>query len=544
MRPIAGSNPALMTMMADEDWMVQEQLRTPIHPGDHIDLEWLSQFPLSTRGRYIVNKNSERFRLRGVNWYGGSDASHALGGLDVQRLEVICGTVKSLGFNVVRLPFSNEMLRSEVRPGSIDYSLNPQLRGLSALQVFDEVIRCLGEQSVAVIINNHTTYGEWCGPPSKNSLWFDPGSPYTEERWMDDWAALASRYSLCKYVVGFDLRNEIRPCVRGWPKIRSTDDWARAARQVSERLLTICPQALIIVERIVWPQRGIMKYATSPGPLLPALQGRLVLSVHHYSWSGPGRFVPRWYFPNKWQWASETIRFAGLITRTNYGDMDRDTLKAQIMKEWGSVLEANLCPVWVSEFGANSESEEEMAWFEAFNDVLGELDADWAYWPLNVGPKPSCGSDETYGMIGDDWRPKKTGDVRLDVMTAAGLMSSSSSSSFAGATTGHDLVEDNTEVFSDNALQLQTLPRTRSLSQVLADSMLSAVGLLRRGYTNTGSKDETATRDQLSVPLNTSSQKGPLSLRKVGRSLLEMLGVNFAKGLVLVTVPSWAALEG
>ena len=34
--------------------------------------DWVAQFPLSTKGRAIVNQHGERFRLRSVNWYGAS----------------------------------------------------------------------------------------------------------------------------------------------------------------------------------------------------------------------------------------------------------------------------------------------------------------------------------------------------------------------------------------------------------------------------------------------------------------------------------------
>jgi hypothetical protein len=41
-----------------------------------------------------------------------------------------------MGFTVVRLPFSNEMLTvAEVPPGAIDYALNPELLGRSPLEV-------------------------------------------------------------------------------------------------------------------------------------------------------------------------------------------------------------------------------------------------------------------------------------------------------------------------------------------------------------------------------------------------------------------------
>lgn len=56
---------------------------------------------------------------------------------------------------------------------------------------------------------------------------------------------------------------------------------------------------------------------------------------------------------------------------------------------------------------------QEMQWLSTYVDILDELDADWAYWPLNVGPKPGVGADEAYGMLSASWRPKANGDVRL-----------------------------------------------------------------------------------------------------------------------------------
>jgi len=460
---------------------------------------WHKQFPLSTCGRYIMNVWGERFRLKGVNWYGASDVHHVVGGLDVQSLDVICQTVHDLGFNVVRLPFSNEMLRSQVPAGIIDYEKNPTLQGLSALEVYDEVVRCLGQSHVAVIVNNHTTYGEFCGPPGKNSLWFEPKGPFTEAQWMSDWVMIAERYSKCPHVVGLDLRNEIRPtrsrqpswkggsCKRAWYQQRRSSfsvsppsspvssrtrgfsarpwyhattaasaqssplhsepgrgasrssaessplhsepargalNWARAALAVAEKIQEVGSQALIIVERIVWPQRPLDAYAACPGPLLPALRGRLVLGVHLYSWSGPGRFMPDWSVPPKWKRALRLLRAAGIINRQNYGHMSPEQLREQMQREFGHILESDTCPVWVSEFGANT-SNQDMAWLRDIIIILEDMDADWAYWPLNVGPKPGCGSDEAYGMLSPTWTRRPAGDCRLRLLSRLGLIDNS-----------------------------------------------------------------------------------------------------------------------
>jgi len=135
---------------------------------------WAQQFPLRAYGRNIVNRTGERYKFAGINWYGASDELHVVGGLADRSLAGICGAVASMGFTVVRLPFSNQMLRgeTEVGKGAIDFTLNPQLRGLSPLEVLDEVVFALGKYRVAVVLNNHTTLGAWSGGVEKNGLWF------------------------------------------------------------------------------------------------------------------------------------------------------------------------------------------------------------------------------------------------------------------------------------------------------------------------------------------------------------------------------------
>merc|ERR1711948_217450 len=101
---------------------------------------------------------------------------------------------------------------------------------------------------------------------------------------------------------------------------------------------------------------------------------------------------------------------------------DRDTLFLQLAKDWGFVLDSDTCPVWASEFGCNAECPNDMRWFQQFIDFLVEKDVDWAYWPLNVGPKPGSGDGESYGMLDEkSWTPKAEPDSRLELLKATGL---------------------------------------------------------------------------------------------------------------------------
>lgn len=425
---------------------------SPIANSEGLDGAWISRFPLHTKGRFIFDQHGSRFKLAGANWYGASDVYHVVCGLDVQRLETICATIQTLGFTVVRLPFSNQMLRSTPEPGSIDYELNPKLRGLSSLQVFDEVVRELGKHKVAVILNNHTTFGRWSGGPEENGLWFVPNraapwGPQTENQWVEDWLMLASRYATCPQVIGYDLRNEVRPApaVRGlggvlpwlhWPvwkagrtvpnsfelgknercckvKVNFQEAVISCARRLQQRN----SDGLIIVERIVWPQLPLKQYADY---LLPELSGKLVLAAHCYSWTGPGRYVVRWGVPKRWLPLTRWLARSGLLQWKTYGDMALSggcVLKDQMELEWGTLLDQDVVPVWISEFGAAANIDEEMLWLQDFVTILKHYDADWAYWPLNVGPKPGGEGDEGYGMLAKDWTPPTAGsDRRLELV--------------------------------------------------------------------------------------------------------------------------------
>lgn len=246
---------------------------------------------------------------------------------------------------------------------------------------------------------------------------------------------IARRYAKCPHVVGYDLRNEIRPRGFSFPYFDSGNsaelptgklNWARAAVSAAEKVLDVNPHALLVVERIVWPQDSLASYVSNPGPFLPRFQRNLVLGVHMYAWSGPGRFLPKWAVPRA---VHSLLGGLGLIAQQNFGDFTSDQLDAVCRKQWGDILEANVCPVWISEFGADVSSPEEMTWLQHFVSILAEFDADWAYWPLNVGPKPGTGSqsgigagDEAYGMLGLDWKPKPSGDERLDLLVKIGLL--------------------------------------------------------------------------------------------------------------------------
>ena len=60
-------------------------------------------------GASIVGANGTPVKLGFVNWYGAESPDYVVGGLAYQPVSEIIGRIVSLGFNGVRLPWSNQM---------------------------------------------------------------------------------------------------------------------------------------------------------------------------------------------------------------------------------------------------------------------------------------------------------------------------------------------------------------------------------------------------------------------------------------------------
>ncbi|MEV7137002.1 glycoside hydrolase family 5 protein [Streptomyces tauricus] len=357
--------------------------------------------PLSTRGRWIVDADGDRFKLRSGNWHGASgtwngsgnaddDASHHAGensgriplGLDRAPMAEIVAGFQEIGINSVRLPFSNEMVHDS-RPVTDDaVAANPVLRGKTPLQVYDAVVAELTGAGLAVILNNHTNTTRWCCGVDGNERWNASRSVQT---WEDDWLFMARRYKDDKRVVGADLYNEVRRNVWDDPNWGLGDhhDWFAASQRVGDRILTEADaDLLIVVEGINWTGIPVDGFAHGRPTLEPVRNlshtlvdsGKLVYSAHFYDYTGPNH-----------SGATGT----GETTDPRYRDFGPaeliDVLNRQAFFVTAEQDRHFTAPVWISEFGAGGRSEtnpKARAWFENFVDHLVRTDADFAYWPL------------------------------------------------------------------------------------------------------------------------------------------------------------------
>jgi hypothetical protein len=400
--------------------------------------------PLSTRGRYIVDANGQRFKLRSGNWHGASgtwtgsgdaalDANHHAGensgriplGLDRAPIWQIISGFLELGINSIRLPFSNEMLYDQVPLTDAAVAANPQLRALTPLQVYDAVVAALTDDRVAVMLNDHTHAPRWCCAVDGNERW---NSSQSVQTWEDDWLFLVRRYAGNPRVVGADLYNEVRRDVWDDPNwgLGDSHDWFAASQHLGDRILQEAnPNLLIIVEGINW--YGIpFDFLPHGRPTLAPVaslshtlvtSGKLVYSAHFYDYTGPNH---------------SGATGLGETSDPRYRDFSRADLFNVLYQQAFYVADQAdqhfTAPVWISEFGIGKfgTGNVSRAWFSNFVDYLIQTDADFSYWPLVGWHENRTGNGwallswdragSRMGLYdGDDWRA----DAWTRLITAA-----------------------------------------------------------------------------------------------------------------------------
>ena len=342
-------------------------------------------------GRMVIaNPEGERVRLMSVNWFGFESGAFVAGGLNHQLLSHIVGLIKAGGFNSVRLPWSNDMLRaSSVAPEFL--KSNPNLVGKTPLQLFDLVVTELTNSGLLVILDNHRTRGDWCCDEDHgDGLWYSQAQ--NEAQWLEDWASMARRYVNNERVVAAELRNEIRPdnslkLKPTWGDGVAATDWKLAAEKAAEVISAANPRLLIII--------GGISYQTDLSALLktpPHVQARnkLVYAAHDYTWNRSAAELQ-----DEAEFTRRSFeRFAALSVAGH------DYSAPVYISEWGSCLQPD---------GQNNKPcpADRIAYAKAFAKYAATTQIDFAYWPLNGDQMPGynrrAGTVETYGLLRPDW---------------------------------------------------------------------------------------------------------------------------------------------
>jgi endoglucanase len=333
--------------------------------------------PLSTRGAEIVDVTGRSVALRGVNWFGLESEVQAPHGLWLRDYKEMLAQIKSLGYNVIRLPYSVQALRSGSVSGiNFDLGSNQELQGKTPIEVMDLVIQEAGRQGLLVLLDSHRLNNQRIP-----ELWYGDG--FTEADWIGTWTMLAERYKNQPNVIGADLKNE--PHGRAsWGTNNKETDWRLAAERSGNAILKVNKDWLIVVEGVennVPGQRlkrhwmggnleGVRRF-----PVRLAVRNKLVYSPHEY---GPGVFNQPWF--------SERNFPKNLSDRWETG--------------FFFIARQKIAPVLIGEFGGRKvdTTSKEGIWQRQFVDFLQRNNLSFAYWSWNPN------SQDTGGILLDDWQ--------------------------------------------------------------------------------------------------------------------------------------------
>jgi endoglucanase len=375
-----------------------------------------------TSGSKIVDANGVTVRLAGINWYGAETPDYLVHGLWAQDYKTVLNTIKSLGYNVIRIPFSNQLVESNPVPTNYtSYAnggvVNSQLVGQTALQDLDTIIAYAGSIGLRVILDNHRSEAGETNEAS--GLWYT--SAYPQANWIADWKTMATRYSASTFtfngnptVIGMDLRNEPHlsgsgattgscwtgdTATNGCPVSLTAQNWPVAAEAAGNAILAINPKLLIFVEGndcysgvCGWQGGNLIGVANYPVTLSVANQ--LVYSAHDY---GPNLYQQSW--------------FNGSTTPTS--------LDATWNKYWGYISGAGIAPVWLGEFGTdntNTDIESTAAgsqgqWFESLVSYLqSNPSVNWTYWALN--------GEDTYDLLNGNYDATPVSSLKQSLLTS------------------------------------------------------------------------------------------------------------------------------
>ncbi len=177
-----------------------------------------------TRGAQILDRQDRGIRIASVGWSGDDGTGFAPRGLYAVNYQATMRGIIADGFNTIRIPWCDLLLTQNPMPasGTIDYTLNPDLTGLTGIQVIDKVVHYADRIGLRIIFDHHTNDGgaHGYGGQQPNGLWFDkgPGTDNTDgggnpgtitaEQFKQDTLALVKRYQHDRAVIGYDLDNE------------------------------------------------------------------------------------------------------------------------------------------------------------------------------------------------------------------------------------------------------------------------------------------------------------------------------------------------
>ncbi|KAL5718019.1 cellulase [Ranunculus cassubicifolius] len=328
--------------------------------------------PLYTSSRWIVDEEGKRVKLACVNWPSHLETMVAEG-LSKQPVDIISNKISSMGFNCVRFTWplflaTNDSLgklsvRQSFQSLGLSESIagievnNPSFLELPVLQAFQVVVKCLADNSIMVILDNHISKPKY----------FDPNL------WIKGLVRMATLFNDTSNVVAVSLRNELIGSKQ------NLNDWYKYMEKGAEAVHSVNPKVLVILSGLKNKEFGFL----DKQPMNLTFEGKLMFEVHHGFSEGQS-----WLNGN-------ANKVCGTVVVDN------------LMRRGLFLLEKGY-PVLLSESGVHQRVTHvnDKRYLNCIMGIAVELDLNLALWTLTGDyylREGVISLDETYGVLNWDW---------------------------------------------------------------------------------------------------------------------------------------------
>lgn len=354
---------------------------------------------LSVKGNKIVDKNGKEVWLTGVNWFGYNTGTNCFDGLWACHLEDSLQAIADHGFNLLRVPFSVEIIKEwssgKYPEANFNQAINSGLVGMNSLEIFDHVVSTCQSIGLKIMIDIHSAESDPMGHMAP--MWYT--GKITTNDYYDALAWMAKRYKNDDTILAYDLCNEPHGKPNEspravWNNSKSEDNWKHIAEKAAMKVLEQNPNVLIMIEGIeIYPKdikknssfastnsgdyhfnwwggnlRGVKDYPINLGKY----QNKLVYSPHDY---GPAVYEQPWF----------------------KGGYNYDSLMKDCWRDnWFFIYEKKTAPLLIGEWGGYMQ-EPNLTWMKHIRKLIKTHKLHHTFWCFNQN------SGDTGGLILDDW---------------------------------------------------------------------------------------------------------------------------------------------
>ncbi len=357
---------------------------------------------LHVEGNQIVDMNGNPVWLTGTNWFGFNTGTNVFDGVWSCNMREALTKMADRGINFLRIPVSTEILTGwkngkPAMPRSLNDYVNPELKGLNSLELFDFALDVCKEVGIKVMVDVHSPKSEAMG--HNYPVWYD--ETYDTEAWISALEWLTERYKNDDTILAIDLKNEphgkpYEKLMAKWDNSTDINNWKYAAETCAKRILKINPNLLIVIEGVeVYPKEGYDYTAVDEW-------GKE--SRYYYNWWGGNLRGVKDYPIDLGQYQKQVVYsphdYGPLVHKQPwfYDGFTKETLYNDCWKDnWAYIYEEGIAPLLIGEWGGYMDGGPNEKWMIALRDYIVENRIHHTFWCYNAN------SGDTGGLVTHDF---------------------------------------------------------------------------------------------------------------------------------------------